>query len=287
MVNTTTNANNVETKISGLEMDLQTYTTQVNNAISILGDNLDVLYETKQDVLSQSTDIQVANITSGIITVNAVSDEVYNGLLTSVDENGNITFGPITSNTNVAIKTLDGAIVASKFITLSDARVKKDVIPLQNRNLIDKMTPVCYRYKDTICHGDKEHLGFIAQDLEDIDARFVCSQSGRIPNISRMCICEGDTLVLNTKGIDITTGTTLEIYVDGSTKDVVVAGISEGAIHLTDTVSAHGKCFIIGTVVEDILTVDSMAIIAEVVNEVKNLKREIECLKMKNTVTPR
>ena len=275
-------AANIMSNITTLQGDVQNISSQIGNVLTVLGDNIDILYDTKQDTLTQNTDIHVANIVSGTITVNPVSSELFDGFLTSVDTGGNIIFEPINSNTNVAIKSLDGAIAASKFITLSDERVKRDIVPMESSGAVDKMMPVRYKYKNAMFHDDHEHLGFIAQDLREIDPRFVCSQRGRIPNISKVCVYEKCALVMDTNGMEIDTGTVLEVYAGGRTFEVRIAGITPSKLLLSEPlpVPYGSECFVIGTVVDDVLAIDSMAIIAEIVSDQKLYQKRIENLEV-------
>lgn len=60
-----------------------------------------------------------------------------------------------------------GIVSAQSFNSTSDRRLKKDILTLDNRyvNVLNKMNPVAYRFIE----NDKYlHLGFIAQDIEQI-----------------------------------------------------------------------------------------------------------------------
>jgi hypothetical protein len=79
----------------------------------------------------------------------------------------------------------------------SDKRIKKNITDLSSEEslvLMRKMKPVKYQFKDS----DKEVVGFIAQDIQDILPSSVSTQSKLIHNIYEVCTCDKNRLTFST-----------------------------------------------------------------------------------------
>jgi hypothetical protein len=70
--------------------------------------------------------------------------------------------------------------------TTSSARYKDDVRPLETAASLDtamKLKPVSFHYKPEVQIGTDEHVGFLAEDVAQIDRRLVIMEDGRPNNI--------------------------------------------------------------------------------------------------------
>jgi len=265
--------------ISGLETsvaDLDTRLVQNISGLETSVADLDTQVVQKQNIIGKNTVLTTGDITThGQIRINAIDEGSFSdGLMTTTNPDGKITFGPPNGNTLIAIQSLGGAIVASKFIALSDHRAKEQIMPLPIRSgIVQKMNPVSYKYKNATDRTD--HIGFIAQDLEKIDKRFVTRQRGRLPNIMQKCDVRGGVIFISDENIRV--GAVLEIHFAGSIIESTVTHIDEKYVTVNKTIG-DGQCIVLGTIEDDILAVDFIAIIAELVNEIQEHKRVLDSL---------
>jgi len=76
-----------------------------------------------------------------------------------------------------------GQIVAGGDIAIvSDIRIKENVQPIENSiNTIQKLAPIRFNKKDRVVYGDRDNLGFIAQEVEKILPEAVNTGTGEIP----------------------------------------------------------------------------------------------------------
>ena len=87
---------------------------------------------------------------------------------------------------------------------------------------------------------------------------------------------------MDTTTLEIDTGTVLEVYAGGRVFEVRIAGSTPSKLLLSEPlpVPDGSECFVIGTVLNDVLAVDSMAIIAELVSDQKLYQKRIENLEV-------
>ena len=67
-------------------------------------------------------------------------------------------------NLNSLLLHVSGTLTAHTFSTSSDYRIKEDVIPLDDKYVVDSLRPVTYKNKLT----EKQDIGLIAHEIQEI-----------------------------------------------------------------------------------------------------------------------
>lgn len=83
--------------------------------------------------------------------------------------NANNDFRDSQASADAYNKGQDKMFSIGSAIALSDERAKKDVEEFSPSDFLDSLTSYKYKYKDPKKHGDGEHVGVMAQDLEKTD----------------------------------------------------------------------------------------------------------------------
>jgi len=104
---------------------------------------------------------------NGLLTVNGTGPILNNQAFAYYATSGGTTITGYASGQNIVNSIwANGRIAGGEFNAYSDSRLKKDITPIPSNdawNLIKNVTPVHYRWKDSVDDGHK--FGFIAQDL--------------------------------------------------------------------------------------------------------------------------
>lgn len=136
-----------------------------------------------------------------IMTSNGTSDTYFNSSTTST----NIHVADIGYTSNYSILARGsilsaGSVVATNSITFSDSRIKTNIININSSSAIEmlrKIQPKQFTYKDKLYHGALPNYGFIAQDVEDVIKYAVGKITKYIPNIFELCqINNGNIITL-------------------------------------------------------------------------------------------
>ena len=103
---------------------------------------------------------------------------------------------------NTSIYTTGSIITSDYFAALSDRRIKKDIIELNDDTALEQirlLKPASYKYKDFVNKGSEEIIGFIAQEVLEAIPQAVRILTGEIPNIlltgSRSVDSSGDQII--------------------------------------------------------------------------------------------
>ncbi len=159
-----------------------------------------------------------------------------------------------------------GQILCSAMICFSDERIKTNISSLPNEyglDIIRKLNPVSFQYKDKIEYGDVPHVGFIAQDIEKVLPYSVKKETDFIPNIFSLATIgehdSGSTLKLDKK-VDLektSEGSILKIYIDSdkNPQEVTIQTWTDDTIFINETLSGK-RAFVYGTRVSDKRTID-------------------------------
>ncbi len=112
---------------------------------------------------------------SNNITIVDTSNNNYGAYTTYTNADGSTYFnvGKSASNIfNIVDNNNTGVYMASdgnSFTSTSDARLKKDIVPLQNpTETLLKLQPCTYKWKTQTDDDNKKHVGFIAQEVEEV-----------------------------------------------------------------------------------------------------------------------
>jgi hypothetical protein len=180
-----------------------------------------------------------------------------------------------------------GAIAASEFNAISDARVKnikevrdnkKDMLTLEKMNVYE------FDYIDKLNYGIKDKIGFIAQDLEKLNENLVNYSKNFIPNIFKTFKLINKNKIILDKEYDLEVNDILKIEITVYSQKImiekkVLAILNEVIIIETIELIESEDIFIYGKKVEDFRTVNFEQIIGMNVSSIKYLYNEIKEIK--------
>lgn len=87
---------------------------------------------------------------------------------------------------NVSIRASGSIWTESIFLASSDARIKKDILDVNDSSALDKLRliqPKTYKYIDCVNKGDETVYGFIAQEVASVIPIAVSKQTSFVPDI--------------------------------------------------------------------------------------------------------
>jgi hypothetical protein len=102
-----------------------------------------------------------------------------------LNANGNVGAGGTTQNISYSIQA-DQRIRAPEYNAFSDSRIKKDIMRLNSDKQLaelNKLKVVNYSYIDQLLNGNKIKTGFIAQEVEAVNPKFVNQSIDFIPSV--------------------------------------------------------------------------------------------------------
>jgi len=185
----------------------------------------------------------------------------------------------------------DQRIRAPEFNAISDARIKKDILKLNPASQLadlNKLKVVSYSYIDQLINGVKSKTGFIAQEVEAINPKFVSLSTDFIPSVftlAKSTILVNDMLQVTTdKPHDFKKGDIVKFFVGG--KKEVTSSIEN--VDDPNSFSVKGwndtvdNLFIYGKKVTDFRAIDFDQITALSVAAIQELSKQIEILKSEN-----
>jgi hypothetical protein len=200
--------------------------------------------------------------------------------------------GSYVANTNINYSIMaDQRIRAPEFNAISDARIKKDIYKLNiadQLSALKKLQVVTYSYIDQLANGNKSKTGFIAQEVETVNAQFVNQTSDFIPsvfNVAKTALMENEELKITTeKPHDFAKGDVVKFFAEG--KKEVVKTIEEVKDSHSFTVigwtERTDNLFIYGKKVADFRAIDFDQITALSVGAIQELSKQIDSLKIEN-----
>jgi hypothetical protein len=206
--------------------------------------------------------------------------------------NQNQAQGAYTANTNVSysIQT-DGRIRAPEFNAISDVRIKKGITSLNTTNQLadlNRLRVVDYSYIDQLANGNKSKTGFIAQEVEAVNAQFVNHSTDFIPSVfalAKSVSLDKDLMtVLTEKSHGFAKGDVVKFYAEG--KKEVIKTIVE--VHDSHSFSVIGwtertdNVFIYGKKITDFRAIDFDQITALSVAAIQELSKQVDKLKVEN-----
>jgi hypothetical protein len=103
--------------------------------------------------------IATASILDDAVTADKVAD---NAIATASILDDAVTGAKIADDITI---TTTGSITASEITTTSDKRLKTDFAPISGLDIVDKVNPISYRFKNK----NKKEYGVIAQELQEIE----------------------------------------------------------------------------------------------------------------------
>ena len=133
-----------------------------------------------------------------------------------------------TNNINYSFKTNDNIICGKTFYTLSDSRIKKNIIDINDNDALIKIMniePKIYNYIDKISRNSSLVYGFIAQQIKEIIPEAVEITSDYIPNIYKTAYINNNIIQFNKINPIITSNTLIidsnyqPIYISNNSND--------------------------------------------------------------------
>ena len=121
--------------------------------------------KTGGDISGGALEVTALNATNGTFSSDLSAANIYG---TSLKTGGDISGGALeVTALNATSGTFSDNVSASEFITTSDRNVKTNIQPIENSlsNLLN-LNGVSFAFKDDV--KEKQHFGFIAQDVEPI-----------------------------------------------------------------------------------------------------------------------
>jgi hypothetical protein len=206
--------------------------------------------------------------------------------------NQNQAQGAYTANTNVSYSIqADQRIRAPEFNAISDARIKKDVLKLNTKKQLGELNQlkvVNYSYIDQLVNGAKSKTGFIAQEVEAVNPKFVNQSTDFIPSVfalAQSVSINEDLLQLTTeKPHGFEKGELVKLYAQG--KKEFILRIEEVSNSQSFSVKGWSESldniFIYGKQVKDFRAIDFDQITALSVAAIQELHKQIETLKREN-----
>lgn len=190
------------------------------------------------------------------------------------------TFGSdAIANTEIGLR-VDKNMLSPAFLSISDKRVKTDIIPSPQQEDLDTLLAIpVSRYK--FIDGDNSTVnGFIAQEVETHAPFAVRTTVGVIPNIMQMPSAilidgYGDETIVELKhahNLDKNnTNTIIKLLIDGNDVMAKVVEIVDANIFRINKRIMGDTIFVYGTVVPDFKLLDSDRLVPIVFNAVKAL----------------
>ncbi len=206
--------------------------------------------------------------------------------------NQNQAQGAYVANTNVlySIQT-DGRIRAPEFNAISDVRIKKGIYKLNSKNQLsdlNRLRVVNYSYIDQLANGNKNKTGFIAQEVEAVNAQFVNYSSDFIPSIFALvksALLENEVLkIMTEKPHGFVKGDVVKFFAEGK-KEVIktineVKSANEFVVYSWK--ESANNLFIYGKKITDFRAIDFDQITALSVGAIQELSKQIDSLKLEN-----
>ena len=206
--------------------------------------------------------------------------------------NQNQAQGAYTANTNVYYSILaEQRIRAPEFNAISDARIKKNIFKLNTEKQLaelNQLKVVNYSYIDQLANGAKSKTGFIAQEVEAVNPKFVNQSIDFIPSVFALA----QSAKLENKVLHVTTvqphnfqkGDEVKLFAEGK-KEVVktiekVSGPQDFTV--SDWIDPIDNVFVYGKKVNDFKAIDFDQITALSVGAIQELHQQIETLKREN-----
>jgi hypothetical protein len=206
--------------------------------------------------------------------------------------NQNQAQGAYVANTNVnySIQT-DGRIRAPEFNAISDVRIKKGITSLNPLNQLadlNRLRVVDYSYIDQLANGNKNKIGFIAQEVEEVNDQFVNHSTDFIPSffaLAKSSLLKNEVLIIITeKPHGFTQGDVVKFFTQG--KKEVIKTIDEvkstNEFIISSWKESANNLFIYGKKITDFRAIDFDQITALSVGAIQELSKQIDSLKLEN-----
>jgi hypothetical protein len=182
-----------------------------------------------------------------------------------------------TTLSGISLKVFGSCHVDGIFITTSDIRIKKNIMPLDEAECllkINQLNPCKYNYIDTAGKGNKNVIGFIAQEVRDVfPEATISNNTDYIPCHYEKCQVLNDN-IKTTKEHDFIIGDKLKFFGvdDNQYFYEVVNVIDEYNFTINETLEVT-ELFIYGKEINDLCVLDKQAIFTVGISSIQQLSR--------------
>lgn len=184
-------------------------------------------------------------------------------------------YGNNTDITRIGLK-VDNSILADTLLTISDYRLKKDIVDSDESNDFQAVLDIPvkrFRYKD---HDAQEIIGFIAQDVEEVAPLAVRTIRGPIPTITSSAERISDvTIAIESNYEEISVDTMIRMLIAGVDTVRTVVSVINNEVTF-DKPLPEGDIFVYGPVVNDVKLLDTERLIPMTFNAIKRIYREAQ-----------
>ncbi|MBP6000175.1 MAG: tail fiber domain-containing protein [Sediminibacterium sp.] len=197
----------------------------------------------------------------------------------------------INGNVNYSIQA-EQRIRAPEFNAISDVRIKTDIVQLNTIKQLaelNKLNVVNYAYIDKLSNGNKTKTGFIAQQVEDVNAQFVNQSTDFIPSVYALAksatLNNGMLQVSTEKSHGLVKGDIVKLYVEGRKEVIKTIEAVLGPDHFSvmGWEDATNNLFVYGKKVTDFRAIDFDQITALSVAAIQELSKKVDQLEVENT----
>ena len=205
------------------------------------------------------------------------------------------------SSENVSIKSSNSLWISGgsdNILISSDERIKTNIVDVSDDLALDQIRsiPVHYfNFKDKLSSGNKQMIGFIAQEVKNIFPMAVSEQTHIIPSVLKMINCSwnniGDDFIMSSTDLTNVSGVKYKFYVsndsDGSNeKELIITGNNDNTFTFDQQ---YSQVFCYGNEVNDFHTLDQLKLFTLNFSATQELDRiqqkqqvEIDTLKSEN-----
>jgi hypothetical protein len=199
------------------------------------------------------------NLNSNIVNINNYLDITGNsgntnnvgGAYFTTTTQGTFTSGYDNTPVLFSLRTADNIICGKNSYALSDRRIKKDIIDINDNDALSKIMkiePKTYNYIDTIERTSSNVYGFIAQQIREVIPEAVEIISKFIPNIYKLVFINRNKFILNKEDRDkLKEGDIVKIYTLDSIEEVNIIKIN----HIKNVIDNNSNIFNINSNVFD------------------------------------
>ena len=195
-------------------------------------------------------------------------------------------------NQNISLRASEN-IIAQKFQTYSDRRIKKNIIEIRDDEALiklRKLKPCKYNYIDTVAGGNGDVYGFIAQEVGSILPDAIGTHTGYIPNIYVLAsVSESNKITFNNnyKTSNLEANSVIQVVTTDNKREQILVSevIDEDSIRveedLSPWISDTGKLFVYGQEVDDFTHLDKNTIWTVATAALQEVDRQLQAEKEK------
>jgi hypothetical protein len=242
---------------------------------------------------------QVMNLNSNGVSINNCLDILGNsgnilntgGAYFTTTVQGTFSSGYSNSAVAFSLRTADNIICGKNSYALSDRRIKKDIIDIDDNDALSKIMkiePKTYNYIDTIERTSSNVYGFIAQQIREVIPEAVEIISKFVPNIYKLVSINRNIFILNEEDRNkLNEGDIIKIYTLNKIEEVIIIKINQIVNNsntyeiIVNKIFDDNQVFIYGSFVKDFHILDKSYLYTLNICATQQLYRDI-CLLSSN-----